>query len=199
MLKVFDTPEKLERLKEMRARNAPMWEVVAEFQCSPNIINREIAELGLAPYRKNVSRKVIREMWVANKRVDEIAAAIGCNATYVAKIACQELGLKKRSPSQILKAQMEVMQRQIADRDAALADKDAQIASLQAKLAAGCSVSSNAKAKPQKIPYAGYDETEEHNLTGTPKKPPTPPALQNGMIGAQLSEEQQAELRRKLA
>jgi hypothetical protein len=150
--------------------------------------------VGLPNYRANVSRKIIKEMW-PNHTAQEIAERLGANASYIAKVACGELGLKKHTATGMLKANIKALQEQIAD-------KDAQIASLQQKLAAGCSITSTAKAKPPKpakMPYAGFDPTEESQPTGRPIKSPPPPPLQNGMIGASLSDEQQAELRRKLA
>jgi hypothetical protein len=131
---IFDTPEKVEKLRQMRGHGAQIWELCAEFRCSPNIVNKWIAKLGLPPYRHVIDRKLVGDMWLANRRPEEIAKQARCNPAHVIRIATKELGLGKRTPTDMLKADIAALQAELAQSTEALADRDAQLAKAKAEL-----------------------------------------------------------------
>ena len=85
------TPIQQARLCEMRARKAPIWQQLAEFRCSPQILNKEVTRLGLPSMKQPIDKRKFAERWEAGASIEELMCEFGRGESINQGMAAREL------------------------------------------------------------------------------------------------------------
>jgi hypothetical protein len=115
------TSDQQARLRELRARKAPTWEQIAEFRCSPQILNKEVKRLGLPGMKDPIDKQNFAERWEAGASIEELMREFGRRESTIRGTA-HRLGLSRPHVSAWA---------QIADLKAKLAAAHEEIARLR--------------------------------------------------------------------
>ena len=78
-------------LCEMRARKAPIWPQLAEFRCSPQILNKEVTRLGLPSMKQPIDKRKFAERWEAGASIKELMCEFGRGESINQGMAAREL------------------------------------------------------------------------------------------------------------
>jgi hypothetical protein len=88
------TSDQQARLREMRARKAPIWEQISEFRCSPQVLNKEVKRLGLPGMKTPIDKRKFGERWEAGASIEELMAEFGRSESTIRGVA-HRLGLTR--------------------------------------------------------------------------------------------------------